>query len=64
MPAWLAWLLPLPTAVCVAAAWNAWSGRERRPDRPEDSVAEHARFRAALLAPLPKARRRRGLRRR
>ena len=58
VPAWLAWLLPVPVATLAAVAWVAWSGRQRRPADPYDSVAEHARLRRALAAPPDRPRRR------
>ena len=51
MPVWLAWLLPVPAATLAAVAWNAWAGRERRPLDVEETIAAHARFRAALSTP-------------
>lgn len=48
MPVWLAWLLPVPSATLAAVAWNAWSGRERRPLAVAETIAAHERFRAAL----------------
>lgn len=51
MPVWLAWLLPVPVATVGAIAWNAWSGRDRRPPATAETIAAHARFRAALATP-------------
>jgi hypothetical protein len=36
-------------------AWVAWSGRERRPAQPRETVADYERFRRAL-APSPPVR--------
>jgi hypothetical protein len=51
VPVWLAWLLPVPAATLAAIAWNAWSGRDRRPPAIAETIAAHERFRAALAAP-------------
>ena len=51
MPSWLMWLAPVPLATLAAVAWTAWTGRSRGPGEASASVADHARFRAALSAP-------------
>ena len=51
LPAWLMWLLPVPVATLAAVAWSSWSTRARGPQDPEDTVAQYARFRAALAGP-------------
>ena len=48
LPDWLLWLLPVPLATLAAIAWASWSSRARGPQRPEDSVQEFDRFRAAM----------------
>ena len=53
MPSWLLWLAPVPLATLGAVAWTAWSGRARGPQEARASVADHARFRAALGTPPP-----------
>ena len=56
MPTWLLWLCPVPIATLAAVAWTAWAGRTRGPERTQDSVQAHERFRAALgAAALPPA---------
>lgn len=59
MPAWLAWLLPVPVATLAAAGWVAWTGRRRRPADPLDGLAAQERLRAALAPPPERHRRRR-----
>jgi hypothetical protein len=44
------WLLPVPVATLAAVAWSSWSSRAR-PQDPEDTVEQYARFRAALAGP-------------
>jgi hypothetical protein len=44
------WLLPVPVATLAAVAWSSWSSRAR-PQHPEDTVEQYARFRAALAGP-------------
>ena len=63
LPDWLLWLLPLPVATTGAIAWVAWRSRTRRPQGPQESIRAHERFRTAMAAPLPAARRRSGVRR-
>ena len=58
LPDWLLWLLPVPLATLGAIAWVSWTSRTRGPQRPEDSVQEYERFRAALSTPVPPPRRR------
>jgi cytochrome c-type biogenesis protein CcmH/NrfF len=48
LPDWLLWLLPVPLATLAAIGWASWSSRSRGPQRPEDSVQEFDRFRAAM----------------
>jgi hypothetical protein len=59
----LLWLLPAALVTLGAMVLVSWVGRER-PER-ERTDAEHARFAAAILKPLPKnAARPRGVERR
>ena len=57
LPDWLLWLLPVPLATLTAIAWATWSSRNRGPRRPEDSMQEFDRFRAAMGGTPPPARR-------
>ena len=51
LPDWLLWLLPVPVATLGAIVWVSWTSRTRGPQRPQDTVQEYERFRAALSAP-------------
>lgn len=51
LPDWLLWLLPVPLATGFAIGWVSWRTRVRGPQRPDESVQDYARFRAALAAP-------------
>lgn len=53
MPAWIAWLIPVPLATLSAVAWASWSSRTRGPVGALESVEAHERFRAAMTAPVP-----------
>jgi len=53
MPAWLAWLIPVPLATVAAIAWAAWSNRTRGPEEAIDSVQAYERFRSAMSTPVP-----------
>ena len=48
LPDWLLWLLPVPLATLAAIASASSSSRSRGPQRPEDSVQQFDRFRAAM----------------
>jgi hypothetical protein len=48
----LAWTLgPSSVATALAILWVHWTGRPRGPVETRDSLAAHARFKAALEAP-------------
>lgn len=53
MPAWLAWLIPVPLATVAAICWGSWSSRTRRPQEAFESVQAYERFRAAMGSPVP-----------
>ena len=47
----LAWTLGLPTvATAMAIAWVHWATRPRGPMETRESVAQHEKFKAALMS--------------
>ena len=56
MPSWILWLSPVIVSPLLAVLWTSWASRPRGPVEAIQTVEQHQRFRAALTAPVPEAR--------